>query len=64
MLRNALQPMYPADLSEAALGALGLRPDARAQDLTVEQFAALHGELQARLLQMAAGDGDSGALAS
>ena len=31
---------------EAALGTLGLRPDSRAQDLNVDQFVALHWELQ------------------
>ncbi len=40
---------------EAALGALGLRPDSRAQDLDVDQFVALHWELHK--LQAAGGGG-------
>jgi 16S rRNA A1518/A1519 N6-dimethyltransferase RsmA/KsgA/DIM1 with predicted DNA glycosylase/AP lyase activity len=35
---------------EAALKKAGVRPDARAQDLDVEQFAALYNNLQAELV--------------
>jgi 16S rRNA A1518/A1519 N6-dimethyltransferase RsmA/KsgA/DIM1 with predicted DNA glycosylase/AP lyase activity len=35
---------------EAALKKAGVRPDARAQDLNVEQFAALYNNLQEELV--------------
>jgi 16S rRNA A1518/A1519 N6-dimethyltransferase RsmA/KsgA/DIM1 with predicted DNA glycosylase/AP lyase activity len=46
MLRNTLQPLYSAVQVEEALSAVGVRRDARAQELSVEQFAALFVSLQ------------------
>ena len=46
MMRNSMQPLHSSVEVEAALTACGLRPDARAQDLSVEQFARLAWELQ------------------
>lgn len=41
VVRNALRPLFePADVA-AALAAAGLNQDARAQDLTLQQFADL-----------------------
>lgn len=45
MLRNTLQPLYTSQQVEAALTAGGIRVDARAQDLSPPQFAALHQQL-------------------
>jgi 16S rRNA A1518/A1519 N6-dimethyltransferase RsmA/KsgA/DIM1 with predicted DNA glycosylase/AP lyase activity len=46
VVRNALRPLYePADVA-AGLAAVGLSEDARAQDLTLEQFGALAWALQ------------------
>lgn len=45
MLRNTLQPLYTTQQVEAALSAGGIRVDARAQDLSPPQFAALHQQL-------------------
>jgi len=36
---NSLQPVYAKEKVEAALTAAGVRPDARAEDLSVEEFA-------------------------
>ncbi|WIA09306.1 hypothetical protein OEZ85_008713 [Tetradesmus obliquus] len=47
MMRNTLQPLYTPQQVEAALQKAGVRPDARAQDLNVEQFAAVYNNLQA-----------------
>lgn len=47
MMRNTLQPLYTPQQVEAALQKAGVRPDARAQDLDVEQFAAVYNNLQA-----------------
>ncbi|KAF8073058.1 celI [Scenedesmus sp. PABB004] len=47
MLRNTLQSLHSAAAVEAALVAAGVRPDARAQELDVQQFAALYNNLTA-----------------
>jgi len=59
-MRNSLQPLYPAATSEAVLKAIGLRPDARAQDLSVEQFAAFYCALHEALVAQATGGADEG----
>lgn len=41
VLRNSLQPMYGTAEVAVALEAAGLGQEARAQDLSLEQFAAL-----------------------
>jgi len=61
MLRNTLQPLYTARQVEAALGSAGIRPDARAQDLSVEQFAAVYNHLHQQVLAAAGIEGDDGA---
>lgn len=50
MLRNTLQPLYSTQQVEAALAAIGVRADARAQDLRPDQFAALYKQLQQAVL--------------
>lgn len=67
MLRNTLAPLYSREQAEAALGALGLRPDARAQDLSLEQFVALAWQLHGQDAAAAAeglGAADSDAIDS
>lgn len=44
-LRNNLRPLAPADRIEQAFRACVLRPDARAEQLSLAQFAALFSEL-------------------
>lgn len=56
MMRNALQPLYSSAASEAALVASKLRPDARAQDLSVQQFADVHWELHRTVVAAARGE--------
>lgn len=46
VMRNSLQPLYDPVQVSAALSALGLNPDARAQDLTLEDFVHLAWEVQ------------------
>ena len=60
MMRNSMQPLHGSGEVEAALAACGLRPDARAQDLSVEQFARVAWELER---MRAEGRGGSGAAA-
>jgi hypothetical protein len=53
VVRNALRPIYePADVL-AALEAVGLNPNARAQDLTLDQF----GQLAWKLHEQTGGSG-------
>ncbi|KAG2490681.1 hypothetical protein HYH03_010848 [Edaphochlamys debaryana] len=52
-MRNSLQPLASAEQVQAALAACGLNVDARAQDLTLDQFVALSWRLHER--QTAAG---------
>ena len=40
-MANSLQPAYQKTATTAALTALGLRPDSRAEDLSVEEFAGI-----------------------
>lgn len=48
VMRNALRPLWePADVA-AALSAVGLNEDARAQDLTLQEFGKLAWQLQAQ----------------
>ncbi|GAB4815735.1 hypothetical protein N2152v2_002781 [Parachlorella kessleri] len=46
VIRNSLQPLYPGSQVSTALGALGLSVDARAQDLTLDDFVRLAWQLQ------------------
>ena len=57
MVRNSVQPLYPGPQVEAALVAAGLRPDARAQDLSVDDFVRFHWRLHELLLEEALGPG-------
>ncbi|KAG2426295.1 hypothetical protein HXX76_013052 [Chlamydomonas incerta] len=64
-MRNSLTPLYSSPEVESALAACGLNVDARAQDLTLEQFVALawqlHRQRVAELgLSGAAGGGRAG----
>eukprot|EP00775_Hariotina_reticulata_P010380 gene10380-10538_t len=59
MLRNTLQPLYTAKQVEAALSEASIRPDARAQDLSVEQFAAVYNHLHQQVLAAAGIGGDN-----
>ena len=59
MMRNSMQPLYSSADVGAALAAVGLREDARAQDLNVEQFVRLHWEL-VRRAEAAKEGGDEG----
>ena len=45
-LRNSLQPLVPGDVAVRALEAVGLSPDARAQELGLEEFARLSWEVE------------------
>lgn len=47
VLRNALRPLHEPGQVSAALQAAGLSAEARAQDLTLAQFAALAWQLHA-----------------
>jgi hypothetical protein len=63
MLTSPLRPVSPRVWQvEAALEACKLRRDARAQELSVERFVALHWALH-RLKAAAAGDGAATQLA-
>jgi hypothetical protein len=46
VMRNSLQPLLSAGQVSDALCALGLNPDARAQDLTLDDFVRLAWQLQ------------------
>lgn len=61
VLRNSLQPLHSAGQVGAALAALGLSADARAQDLTLDDFVRLAWELQAQGGGGAGGGEDLGA---
>jgi 16S rRNA A1518/A1519 N6-dimethyltransferase RsmA/KsgA/DIM1 with predicted DNA glycosylase/AP lyase activity len=58
MMRNSMQPLFAPAQVEAALRALKLRPDARAQDLSVAQFAAFAWELERLKSGGSGGSGD------
>jgi 16S rRNA (adenine1518-N6/adenine1519-N6)-dimethyltransferase len=47
-LRNALSATAGRERASAALAELGLRPDARAEQLDLEGFLSLHAILEAR----------------
>ncbi len=47
-LHNNLKDFYPAEILQDAYRALDLKENARAQELTLEQFIALHGKLYER----------------
>lgn len=53
MMRNSLQPLYTPEHVEKSLTACQLRPDARAEDLTLEQFVDFHWHLHELLLSEA-----------
>ncbi|GIL52847.1 hypothetical protein Vafri_8614 [Volvox africanus] len=49
-MRNSLQPLHSSNQVEAALAGCGLNVDARAQDLTLEQFVTLSRHLHQQTL--------------
>lgn len=46
MMRNSMQPLFSAQQVEAALSSIKMRPEARAQELTVDKFVELYRELE------------------
>jgi 16S rRNA A1518/A1519 N6-dimethyltransferase RsmA/KsgA/DIM1 with predicted DNA glycosylase/AP lyase activity len=42
MMRNSIEPLYTTAQVEEALGKCGLRKDARAQDLSLNDFVRVH----------------------
>ncbi|KXZ54550.1 hypothetical protein GPECTOR_4g615 [Gonium pectorale] len=53
-MRNSVQPLYSPEQVERALLGCGLSADARAQDLTLQQWVALAWALQAQAAEQAA----------
>ncbi|GLC33506.1 hypothetical protein PLESTB_000082500 [Pleodorina starrii] len=54
-MRNSVQPLHTSDQVEAALAACGLNVDARAQDLTLEQFVSLSWQLHRQQVEAGLG---------
>lgn len=58
MIRNNMHPLYSSKQVDQALTSAKLRPDARAQDLSVEHFARFHWKLNDLMLAEALGPAD------
>ncbi|KAI8477068.1 MAG: S-adenosyl-L-methionine-dependent methyltransferase [Monoraphidium minutum] len=59
MMRNSMQPMYTSQQVEAALEEVKVRKDARAQELSAEQFVQLHWALHRMKPAGGAGAGEA-----